>query len=521
MNIKGSSEGDSTPAGSPGSATKSGRRIIQVIVLAIVGVGLCAMMVVWSMGEPDKNDQPGAPRALGAISSGDPTARVAAIREVAQLGLADSGRSIPPVVKALADPEAVVRAQAAESLGVLGSYAVWARLTGDAAAAQDEGTIDAATKALLGSLASDTQTSVRAAAAGGLGNISATSPRAPRTKGSRKGGSAKSAEPPSPSPAAVDYRAVVTALIAALGDKDGEVRASVATALGAAGPYVSEEPPPLLVATLKDQSSAARAATAQALARFPRGLDPVLAALIPLAAKDDGTVRQACIQALRDIKPSALSIAAIPALIEGLKNSDREIRFFAIKLLAEFGPQAKDAVPGLITVLNEPIGSDKSTAGGGRAFVTVFVGPAHEAATALGKIAPGTPQAAESIAALARVASGVAHQRRASAADALGEFGAAAKPAIPDLVKMLEEADADDGLTAATDREAAAKALNRVAVDSPSSEAVVSALRHSLRTDSKKPRAAVVSALQQLGTKAAAAAPEIDALKNDPDPNVR
>jgi hypothetical protein len=43
----------------------------------------------------------------------------------------------------------------------------------------------------------------------------------------------------------------------------------------------------------------------------------------------------------------------------------------------------------------------------------------------------------------------------------------------------------------------------------------------SLRSDAKKSRAAVVVALRQLGSKASAAAPAIEALKNDPDPDVR
>src|SRR5262249_17784296 len=154
--------------------------------------------------------------------------------------------------------------------------------------------------------------------------------------------------------------------------------------------------------------------------------------------------------------PSAITAVAVPALVEGLKNTDREIRFFAIKLLARLGAAAKDAVPGLINVLNEPIASDQTTAGGGRALVTVFTGPAPESAAALGKIAPGTARASDSIAALARVAGAGPHQRRASAANALGEFGPGAAPAIPDLVKMLEEAAADAGLTSATEVQSAA-----------------------------------------------------------------
>jgi HEAT repeat protein len=103
----------------------------------------------------------------------------------------------------------------------------------------------------------------------------------------------------------------------------------------------------------------------------------------------------------------------------------------------------------------------------------------------------------------------------------LAEFGASAAPAIPDLVKMLEEGATDNGLTAATEVQSAASALTRIAADAASSQAVVNALMQSLQSDAKKSRAAVVVALRQLGSKARAAAPAIEALKNDPDPGVR
>ena len=147
----------------------------------------------------------------------------------------------------------------------------------------------------------------------------------------------------------------------------------------------------------------ARAEAGKALPSFERGLDPVVTTLIRMATEIDPTVHQASVGALRQIKKSAISPAAIPALVEGISNPDRLVRIQAISLLARFGPQAKDAVPRLISVLDEPLSSDSTTVGGGRSALTTFTGPAHDAAKALGEIVPGSPMAEQAVAALSRV----------------------------------------------------------------------------------------------------------------------
>ena len=390
--------------GNPPKASSSGHSQARAILLSLFGVAICTLIVVWFLRESPAQPDGAVTSALDAMRSADPAARKSAIKNVTQAGLSDSARSIPAVIEALADPDATVRAGAAESLGLLGSYAVWARMTGTVADGQDQGTIDTATKALLGSMASDAQPVVRAAAARGLGNISATSPQPPKSRRGSKKAEAKGKEEAGAAPSPFDYKATMAALIAALADKDEDVRASAAAALGAAGPKVSAEPPPPLVAALKDQSAATRAATVKALCSFPNGLDPVMPSLIKLSAEKDRTIHEACVQGLQQIKKSALSAAAVPALVDGLKSPDRQVRLNLVMLLARLGREAKDALPALITVLNEPLSSDSTTGGAsGGALVTLYVGPAHEAAKALGEIVPGTPLAGEAVAALANV----------------------------------------------------------------------------------------------------------------------
>jgi HEAT repeat protein len=522
MNMSEGGDSGSRPEAQGAEAPKPVAAYFRTIFAAIFGVAICAALAVWFLREPAASEGPAASSALQAARSGDPAARARAIRDVTQVGLAESKTSIPAMIEVLGDADDFIRVQAADSLGTLGSYAVWARMSGTAVEGADGGTIDAATKALLNSLAKDTKPAVRVAAAGGLRSIAATSPQParPGRRSKKAGGDAAKAPDPIPSP--VDYKTIVAALIAALADQDDTVRAAAASAMGAAGPKISAEPQQQLVAALKDQSAATRAAAGKSIPRFEHGLDPVLPILVRMAANDNQTVHEACMQALHELKRSAISAAAIPALVEALGSTDRQIRIDAISLLTQFGAKAKDAVPGLIAVLNEPLTSDSTTAGGrGGAFVTIYTGPAHLAAKALGEIVPGSPSAGVAVAALSRVVRGAARQRRSSAADALGKFGAAAAPAIPDLIKMLEEADAGKVPASSGDADAAAEALVKIAADPATSKAVVSALRASLRSNSKTSRAAVAAALEQLGPAAAEAAPELEALKNDSDPHIR
>jgi HEAT repeat protein len=488
-------------------------------VVAVVAI--CLLAKSWLENTSDKRADESA-NAIRLLRTAKPAERVNAIRQVAQVGMADSARSIPAVIEALRDTDAAVRAQAAQSLGVLGSYAVWARITGAEKDQRSGSTLSAATSALLGSLAKDQESRVRAAAAGGLRNITATSPQTEKSKRSaRTGRTVEPAAPPNPSSSFVDYQSITDALIGALDDPDDQVRAAAVTALGASGPKVSLEPPQRLIAALTDRSAATRTAAVGALANFPRGLDPVIPRLIQISAQDAPGERTACTRALSQIKPSAISAAAVPALVTGLKNPDRDLRFQVVSLLARLGPAATTAIPAFIATLNEPIDSDQTSMGEGNQATTVYTGPAHEAARALGEIAPGTPSAPEAIAALAEVVRAGAPQRRSSAADALAEFGPTAEAAIPDLIQMLKENAPGKNSVAERNAEVAAAALARIAAGTHSVASVITALRDALRPPARGTRVAAIRALGELGPQAAAAIPDIRALVQDRESSVR
>jgi HEAT repeat protein len=86
---------------------------------------------------------------------------------------------------------------------------------------------------------------------------------------------------------------------------------------------------------------------------------------------------------------------------------------------------------------------------------------------------------------------------------------------------MLEQANDGQSRTASIDAEAASSALGQIAADASTTKTVLIALKEALHSGPKTSRVAVIEAIGELGTKAATAAPEIEALKNDPDPNVQ
>ena len=243
-----------------------------------------------------------------------------------------------------------------------------------------------------------------------------------------------------------------------------------------------------------------------------------------MAASDDRAVREACTIALGQIKPPAVSAAAVPDLIEGLSNPDRDVRVQVVALLSRLGSDARPAIPALIKTLKEPVNSDRVVSGGaGGAATSTYAGPAHDAAKLLGRIAPGTGSATEVIAALADVVRSGARQRAASAAKALGEFGTSAAETVPDLIEMLKADDPSQTSTPTHAGEAAAAALARIAAgtDGASTQAALAALETALSAQSRHTRAAAIRALQKFGPKAADALPQIKALMDDPDSRVR
>lgn len=104
--------------------------------------------------------------------------------------------------------------------------------------------------------------------------------------------------------------------------------------------------------------------------------------------------------------------------------------------------------------------------------------------------------------------------RRLRAAKALGDLGPAAQAAVPGLVAALADTDGDA-------RRAAITALRLIQPNAAPSEALVKAIATDLRAPDANVRLVAARLLGRLGAAAALAAPDLLALRGDPDPDVR
>jgi HEAT repeat protein len=423
-------------------------------------------------------------RASSALRSGRPAERLAAIVELQGLGLEDGSIAIPPLIRALDDPETQVRVASAEALRSVGPGVAKSRPGG--------GTIRDAATALIRCL-KDPEPRVRSAATASLGWI------VPQL--------AAVATPP------IDRASVMDELIIAmLGDRDTGVRLAAIHTL--ASRYSESGPPEALAAALKDHSAEIRAAAIFGLSFARQGLDPWVPILLRLAEHDpDPSVRKECLSTLYGaFEAPAVTAASLPALIASLKSADVKVRSQAASLLGML--RAGAAAPELLSALNEPVapgvgpfyGSDR------------VLDPGCAAASALGRIAPGSVEAKRVIAALTEVARFGPVIRRGWAASALGEFGPAAEEAVPVLIKVIKESTPEPP----TENEAmAAEALGKIAPDTPSADQAVAALLPVLESKDESTRIRAIEALGRFGPRAGAAIPKIRALKGDSDHSVR
>jgi HEAT repeat protein len=174
-------------------------------------------------------------------------------------------------------------------------------------------------------------------------------------------------------------------------------------------------PPEVLKALstqLKNRSAAVRAHAAHALGHMGAGARPAAGALAPLLTDPDTSVRRLAVRAWGRIRPAPA--VSVPLLSNVLKDPDPAIRTEALNILADIG---KPAVPTLIRLLH-------------RDDVTYWC------CVALSEIGP---DAADAAPALVEVLD--KHPRpevRREAALALGSIGAAAPASVPGLIDGLD-----------------------------------------------------------------------------------
>ena len=492
-------EGPSNPEVSEGRAR--GPRRLSAVVQAGLALAFCGGALFWLWRVMWDNAHPVLVAARG-LHARAPSDRIVAVDAVSGLGFRYGGEALPCLIPALGDPDARVRVAAAKAVGLVANYAVGSETEADTVAVADAWT------GLLG-LLKDQEVEVRGAAATSLGIIAASSSAGSRRNSGRAG---KKAGP------ALDLKTAAQDIAGLLDDRDAGVRLAAISAMGALAPNVSGAPPKSLLAAMEDESATNRTAAVTALAGYRSGLDPLIPILLGHVEHDELPVRLSCIDALGRIRPPAVSSAVAPALIAAIGDRDRDVRLHIVTLLGRLKPDARPVVPALIAIVKEPIESDQRVVD--RTVYATFAGPAHAAMQALGRIAPGTGSAGEAIAALAEVVRSGHPQRRASAANALGEFGPAAAPAVPALIAFMNEAAASKVPT--RDGVAAAHALGRIAPGTPTAGDAVAALSAALSSTERLSREAAIKALVPFGPKAAPAIPAIRELKDkDPETGVR
>jgi HEAT repeat protein len=485
---------------------RRGRGLTGPVALAISGLVLyLAWSALWERSHP-------ASAAARGVREGDTAARLQALRDLERLGPQDPDVALPALIEGLADPDAANRAAA-----ITGLVSVIHGVTGSGS---DPGQVGEALTALMARL-KDRDAGVRARAAQALWTIVLIWQGSPRV---------------------VELDVLAAAMNETADDPDPQVRSSAMRGLGLIGHRLSDDPPPRLVAALEDESEAVRAATAQTIAMFRRGLPRLLPKLVKSLEVTRPECRTAYFEVLKEIRPSSSGGpdpgGMIPALVAALGSRDPDVRLQVARSLGRFGAQAQGAVPALVALLGEPEGPGRAGPSKAR-FEPDLVRPggvsdterdlAVVAAAALGRVV-GSPadsggveegdQARAAIAALERLLWSPDPRRRAAAATALRSFSPDA-----DMIAALGEAvgDRDETVRAAAlwalsdhaiRRKFAAKEVIPAALEDSSPEVRVAAavalaslqagvetmvpalIRHAGRDPDREVRTACASALQ-------------------------
>jgi HEAT repeat protein len=563
-----------------GNAVPKPARRLQTNLRGLIALVACCGAIFWAWRNVSQNSDPVRAevrsiqtRAISALQSAKPAERLSGIVELERLRTGDSSIAIPPLIAALDDPETTVRIAAVEALdsigrvmakagtggeamrisataltrylhdpdravrfaafkalGSIGSNAVKSGAGGDAVrgwatalfeflkdpdpsvrvaainavrsigsgvveAGSDGETLRASTTALLECL-KDPEPSIRSAAAISLGEISP--PRSDLTGASP-----------------IDRATVMDAVVEMLGDRDAGARRAAIHAI-TSHPSGSD-PPRVLAEAFRDESAENRAVAVSCLEVYRQGLDTWAPILLELAERDsDPSVREQCFRTLAQaFKPPGVTVAVLPVLAAGLKSKDAGVRSGVASALGEFRADGRAAIPDLLRVLRECLDAQRGPTGGADH-------PAHTAAFALGRIAPGSAEAKEVIAALTEVArSGLESSvgwAAIAAVHALGEFGPDAAESVPVLIKVLSDA------TAANDFErgaSVATALGKIAPESRAADQAIAALLPVLESKGWQTRLAAVNALSRFGPRAAPAITRLRALKDDRDYEVK
>jgi HEAT repeat protein len=312
----------------------------------------------------------------------------------------------------------------------------------------------------------------------------------------------------------------VPQLRAVLADKDPQIRADAAAALGDLGSKAADAVTDLGQA-LGDKEAAVRKTVAQALRRIGPDAKAALPSLLESLTDADGDVRQAALEALDALGP--FDRTDVHILVSALRSQGTRQRSFAAKALGRVGLETQSAVHALVEALGD---NDTQV----RAMAALSLGNAKvdvaETVLALTRLLKDSDQevranAIRSLEKLGPAAGSVRGLIEACndsdkgladlAATALTKLDRLSKEEVPTLMEALKNKRSDVRVYAAT-------ALGRMGREA---SRAVSTLIGALQDDDADVRHKVAVALGKIGPAAWSAAPDLAKALTDRDATVR
>jgi len=361
------------------------------------------------------------PALLQQLESTDHSARVRAVRTIAFLR--EQGKAaVPRLIALLGHPD--IRVEAAWALGRIGTPA------------------RAAVPMLISAL-KNRDAGLRLRAAEALGRIGEHSPQQ-RTP--------------------LINRGVVAALASALKDPDYRVRAAAAAACSRVGPQASAASPEL-VASLRDPEAVVRLAALRALGRIVQHSAPAQSALLGCLRDEDRRVR--LVAALAIAGSDLNSDAVIAGLLAALRDPDVEVRAAAVgRLVCTNGKGGFSLVEGTLDQAEADGTTLAASPSASASLRAALADPDRRVRAAAAYVLPifkKKGDAADAVPLLIERLQDPATVVRVAAARSLGQFGQAARPALPALLQAL----ADPGGFVANGFSVSTKAAQAVLAISP------------------------------------------------------
>jgi HEAT repeat protein len=504
----------------PETSTKIRSKKLRSVVRGLVFLLICGGAIAWAWrnATSPRDTEKKTGDWVGMIMYGSVDERKFALTNLNPASPTETDLAVDAATRALHDPDAAVRVEAAGALARLATTSSVRTPSTDVDRSREiaEGLLEAYHK--------DQDPSVRGLAAGGVSSIYSALVKA----GVRPGGSSD-ADP-------LKSEALVATFDAGL-QVDSSNRVMLLNAIERLG-TVSMEAPPGLVSVLDDPTHFVRGLALKALSHFSGGVDRAVPVLLHDVATNTDRFPPDYAEIARRLRPSS---AVVPTLTEALKSDDAVIRQTAATMLSRIEPAPRSAAPLLIAVVKKELsaaqgpGDEEDVPEPAQAAAPTGVAPGSGnrleqpapgsvslgVAVALARTAP--PE--EALPLLLQLSQRKDPASRSAAAEGLAELGPAAHAAIPALIANLKEALAHDGRSSSDFAVRTARALGRIAPHAPEAQAkpgeVLAVLSEALKSRSSAIRAAAVDAMGHFGTKAVPALPKIRELLDDRSAPVR